>query len=136
MIGGLLPGVQVFVVTGNTDMRKSYNGLAGIVDQELKMDSQCGHIFCFSNRRRDRLKLLVFDGSGLWVCAKKLEKGTFAWPKDDASYVSMTAAELTMLLGGFDVTSTARRRWYRRPAQDIDSVHREEEKLEKLLLQY
>lgn len=136
MIGGILPGVKVYVVTGKTDMRKSYNGLAAIVDQELKMDSQCGHVFCFANRRRDRMKLLVFDGTGTWVCAKKLEKGTFAWPKNDDSHVSMTSEELTMLLAGIDLSKTTKRRWYNRPRQDHDRVHHAEENLTKLLAHY
>ena len=64
MIGGIIPGAKIFIVTGITDMRKSFNGLASIVENELKMSTDDGHIFCFSNRRRDRLKILVFDGSG------------------------------------------------------------------------
>jgi len=93
-------------------MRKSFNGLVGIVENDLHLDVLSGHLFVFSNRKRNRLKILFWDRNGLWVCAKRLEKGTFAWPDGNATHVEMTAAELALLLGGIDLKDTQRRRWY------------------------
>lgn len=103
---------RIFLVAGVTDMRKSFNGLAAIVTGTLRMDTSCGYVFVFCNRRHNRLKTLHFDGSGLWVCAKVLEKGTFRWPGSDEAVIKMTFEELVMLLGGLDVAHTKRRHWY------------------------
>lgn len=93
-------------------MRKSFNGLYALVKGHLDSDPLDGHLFLFSNRRRDRLKLLFWDGTGLWVCAKRLEKGTFAWPETPpARAVELTHAELHLLLGGLDLDRTRPRRW-------------------------
>ena len=97
-------------------MRKSFNGLAAIVEHQLAKDPLSGHVFIFCNRRRDRVKVLVWDGSGLWVCAKRLEKGTFAWPRSADRAVRVTSEELALLLGGIDLRATKKRRWYRRSA--------------------
>jgi transposase len=78
---------------------------------------QCGgHFFLFANARRNRLKLLVYDGSGLWVCSKKLDGGRFRWPETDStvSKVVLSDEELTLLLGGIDLKQTSRRTWYRK----------------------
>lgn len=114
----LPPSVKVFLAAGATDMRKSFDGLAGLVHATLEQDPLSGHLFVFCNRRKDRLKILYFDGSGLWVFAKRLEKGTFAWPTADAdACVALRASELALLLGGLDLAQTKRRRWYeRKPA--------------------
>ena len=74
-----------------------------------------GHIFLFSNAQRNRLKLLFWDGSGLWVCAKRLEKGRFRWPEAARGQVKvvLSAEELALLMGGIDLAATSRRRWYR-----------------------
>ncbi|MCC6264050.1 MAG: IS66 family insertion sequence element accessory protein TnpB, partial [Bryobacterales bacterium] len=64
-----------------TDMRKGFEGLYGLVRDELRCDPLSGHLFLFANASRTRLKLLFWDGSGLWVCAKRLEKGRFHWPE-------------------------------------------------------
>jgi transposase len=73
-----------------------------------------GMYLCF-NGQRNRLKILFFDGSGLWVCAKRLEKGRFAWPKsgDAQGRVVLSHEELSLLLGGIDLEQTRRRHWYR-----------------------
>ena len=110
----LTPPTQVFLVSGATDMRKSFNGLMAIVEQDLKRDVFSGHLFVFSNRQRNRLKILFWDRSGLWVYAKRLERGTFAWPRGSEATIEMTATELTLLLGGIDLKETRRRRWYER----------------------
>jgi len=114
----LPPSVKVFLAAGPTDMRKSFDGLSGLVQSVLAQDPLSGHLFVFCNRRRDRLKVLYFDGSGLWVFAKRLEKGTFAWPAAGGdACVAMRASELALLLGGLDLARTRRRRWYeRKPA--------------------
>ena len=83
-------------------MRKSFEGLHGLVRDRLSCDPLSGHVFLFSNAQRNRLKLLFWDGSGLWVCAKRLEKGRFRWPEAEGeeSKVALSHEELTLLLGG------------------------------------
>src|SRR5258706_10513188 len=76
---GLGPATRVYVATGATDMRKGFEGLYGLVRGQLGCDPLSGHLFLFANRARTRLKILFWDGSGLWVCAKRLEKGRFRW---------------------------------------------------------
>jgi transposase len=105
---------RIYIVAGPTDMRNSFNGLQAIVENELRRDCRKGDIFVFSNRRRDRLKLIYWEPSGFWVCSKRLEKGTFAWPQIGESHVEMTREELALLLGGIDLRSTRRRAWYGR----------------------
>ena len=104
---------RVFLAVGSTDMRKSFDTLTALVRNELAGDPLSGHLFVFCNQRRDRIKILYFDGSGLWVCAKRLEKGTFSWPETSTRAVELSREELTALLGGLDLTTTKRRRWYR-----------------------
>ncbi len=111
----LPPSVKIFLASGVTDLRKSFDGLSGLTRQVLEQDPASGHVFVFCNRRKDRLKVLYFDGSGLWVFAKRLEKGTFAWPRmRDATRVELSFSELTLLLGGLDLSRTKTRRWYAR----------------------
>ena len=106
---------RVYVATGATDMRKGFEGLFGLVRDRLQADPLSGHVFLFSNAQRNRLKLLFWDGSGLWVCAKRLEKGRFRWPAADAgqSRITLTQEEVALLLGGIDLSQTQRRAWYR-----------------------
>jgi transposase len=111
---GLSPATKIFLAAGVTDMRKSYNGLSAIVQNEIEHDPLSGHLFVFCNRGRNRLKILCWDGTGLWVFAKRLEKGTFSWPKATKKVVEMSFEELTQLLSGLDLGSFRRRRWYRR----------------------
>jgi transposase len=114
----LTPATKIFLVTGATDMRKSFNGLVAIVENALGCDPLSGHIFVFTNRLRNRLKILFWDRTGLWVCAKRLEKGTFYWPQAGEVSVEMTSAELTLIVGGIDLRDAHRRRWYERgPAE-------------------
>jgi len=95
-------------------MRKSFNSLSAIVQNEIEKDPLSGHLYVFCNRRRNRLKILTWDGSGLWVLAKRLEKGTFTWPDGDGGAVEMRLEELTQLIAGLDLRSFRKRRWYRR----------------------
>ena len=81
---GFGPATRIYVAAGATDMRKNFNGLYGLVRDQLGCDPESGHVFLFANARRNRLKLLVYDGSGLWVCAKKLDGGRFRWPRETA----------------------------------------------------
>ena len=73
-------GLRVFVALEPCDMRKGYEGLAGLVETSLRENLQSGALFVFGNRRRTRLKTLYFDGTGLWLLSKRLEQGRFSWP--------------------------------------------------------
>jgi transposase len=72
---GLGAATRIFVATGTTDMRLSFNGLYALVAGKLQQDPQSGHLFLFANRRRDRMKILFYDEFSLWVCARRMEKG-------------------------------------------------------------
>jgi len=111
----LPPSVKIYLASGVTDLRKSFDGLSGLTRTVLAADPASGHLFVFCNRRRDRLKVLYFDGTGLWVFAKRLEKGTFCWPDTRAqTRVELLSSELTLLLGGIDLSRTKTRDWYAR----------------------
>jgi len=111
---GFGPATRIYVATGATDMRKSFNGLYGLVRDRLGCDPQSGHVFLFANARRNRLKLLVYDGSGLWTCAKKLDGGCFGWPGKDATAEKMVLSheELALLPGGIRLNRAHRRKWF------------------------
>ena len=106
------PRSRIYLAVGPTDMRKSFDGLQHAARSVIDRDPLSGHFFVFCNRRRDRLKVLLWDRSGFWVFAKRLEKGTFAWPRSDARAVELRAEELQILLGGFDLARVRRRAWY------------------------
>jgi transposase len=111
-------GGRIFLVAGPTDMRKSFDGLSGVVREALRGDPMSGDLFVFCNRVRNRLKVLYVDESGMWVCAKRLERGTFAWPAESGSgrRVEMRTEELALLLGGLDAANLKPRKWKRRKA--------------------
>jgi transposase len=91
--------------------------LHGLVRDYLGQDPLSGHLFLCTNKTKTRLKALVWDGSGLWVCAKRLEKGRFLWPEAaDTRSVRMRAEELAMLVNGLDLKQTKPRNWYRKSA--------------------
>ena len=96
-------------------MRKSYEGLYGLVRDRLLCEPRSGHVFLFCNEQRNRLKIFFFDGSGVWVCAKRLERGRFNWPSagDAQAKVVLTHEELYLLIGGIDLGKTKVRNWYR-----------------------
>src|SRR4029077_6710546 len=77
---GLGPATRIYLAVGSTDMRKGFEGLYGLVRDQLGLDPCSGHLCLFCNKERSRMKVLFWDGSGLWVCAKRLEKGRFSWP--------------------------------------------------------
>jgi transposase len=112
-------GGRIYLVAGVTDMRKAFNGLAGIVRERLDADPMSRHLFLFCNRDRNRLKVLVADESGMWVLSKRLDRGTFAWPaiRDDVVRVEYREEQLALLLRGFDVEQLRPRRWRRRVLQ-------------------
>jgi transposase len=112
------PATKIYLAAGATDMRKGFDGLYGLARDRLLCDPLSGHVFVFANAQRNRLKLLLWDGSGLWVCAKRLEKGRFRWPQaaHGQAKISLNAEELTLLVGGIDLAGTRRRPWYRYPA--------------------
>ncbi len=113
---GLGPATRIYLAAGATDMRKGFDGLYGLVRERLDGDPLSGHLYLFANARRNRLKVLYWDGSGLWVCAKRLEQGRFRWPEAGGgeTKVALSHEELALLLGGIDLARTKRRRWYRK----------------------
>src|SRR6266404_3650749 len=113
---GLGAATRIYLAVGATDMRKGFNGLFGLVRDRLQCEPLSGHMFLFCNGQRNRLKLVFWDGSGLWVCAKRLEKGKFRWPEvsGEQNKVQLSHEELALLLGGIDLRQAKRRRWYRR----------------------
>lgn len=117
---------KVHLLAGATDMRRGFDGLYALARVLLEADPLSGHVFGFCNRGRNRLKLLYWDGSGLWVCAKRLDKGRFAWPQAEVCvttdshpqraakrHVVMSQTELAMLLSGIDLATTRKRDWHR-----------------------
>src|ERR1035437_8651177 len=97
-------------------MRKGFEGLYGLVRDRLLCEPLSGHLFLFCNAQRNRLKILAWDGTGLWICAKRWEKGKFGWPEvnGDRKKMQLSHEEWALLLGGIDLRQTERRRWYRR----------------------
>ena len=105
-----IPGaVRVYLAAGATDMRKGFDGLAMLVQASLGRDPFAGDVFAFRGRGGDRVKLLYFDGQGLCLFAKRLERGTFVWPSAKEGVVSLTAAQLAVLLEGIDWRMARRR---------------------------
>lgn len=105
---GLPSGTRVWIAAGHTDMRKGFNGLAALVQSALADNPYSGHVFVFRGRRGDLLKVLWFDGQGLLLLAKRLERGRFVWPQATTGSVSLTPAQLSMLLEGIDWRTPAR----------------------------
>lgn len=110
-------GLRVYVALEPCDLRKSFNGLEGLVREHLGEDPRSGALFVFSNRSHTRLKILYWDGSGLWVLIKRLEKGTFSWPRaGELAGVKMRLAPeaLALLTDGIDLRGARLRPWYER----------------------
>lgn len=115
------PGTRIYLAAGTTDLRKSFDSLSALVSGVLQDDPLSGHLFVFCNRRKDRLKVLCWDGSGLWLATKRLERGNYWWPNPAdggvGGKVELSAARLAALLEGLDLAGAkGRRGWYRRPA--------------------
>ncbi len=115
--------VKIHVCVKPTDMRKSFNGLCGLAEHVLLQDPLSGHLFVFRNRIRDRLKVMYWDGDGLAIWYKRLERGTFQFPTDlknldeEQAGAEITVSELNLLLGGIDLASVKQRRRYQLPAK-------------------
>lgn len=113
---GLSVATKIYVGVEAVDMRKGFDGLFGLVRDQLGQNPLSGHVFLFTNRDRTRLKALIWDGSGLWVCAKRLERGRFHWPTAaaaanlESASVTMRPEELAMLLNGLDLGQAKRRK--------------------------
>jgi transposase len=110
----LTPPARIFLCTAATDMRKGFDGLSGIVRNEMRTDPMSGDVFVFVNRQRTHLKLLFFDGDGFVLFYKRLELGTFAVPAAASEVVAMRRADLMLMLEGIDRASTRQRRRYAR----------------------
>ena len=101
-------GMQIWIVAGVTDLRRGFTGLAGMVQTALEQNPFSGQVFVFRGKRGDLIKILWWDGDGLCLFAKRLEHGRFIWPQADNGTISLTPAQLSMLLEGID---------WRRPAR-------------------
>ena len=110
------PATKIYLAAGATDLRKGFDGLYGLVRDRLELEPLSGHIFLFSNAQRNRLKLIFWDGSGLWVCVKRLERGCFGWPaaQSGQAKVVLSHEELALLMGGIELAGSQRRAWFRR----------------------
>ena len=116
---GLGPATMVYLAVGATDLRKGFEGLYGLARDALGLDPLSGHLALFCNRQRNRLKILFWDGNGLWVCTKRLERGKYSWPtqlEESSACVTLSHDEFSLLLGGIDLSQTRRKNWYRKVA--------------------
>ena len=112
MMFGISATIRVFVAVSPADLRNGYDGLARLAREVINQDPLSGHLFVFSNRKRDRVKILYWDRDGYVVWMKRLEKGTFRWPKLGEKQVEWNGVELTTVLGGIDLKQTKRRPRY------------------------
>lgn len=112
------PATRVYLAMGATDLRKGFEGLSDCVKYQMKEEPLSGHLFAFTNRSRNRIKLLYWDGSGMWLLTKRIGKGRFSWPNDESSpsavALRILAEELTLLLSGIDLEKTRSRAWWRK----------------------
>lgn len=100
-------GTQVYLACGVTDLRKSFNGLAAIVKLRFKLDPYSKSMFVFCNRKRTLIKILQWDGSGLWLFMKRLDKANFRWPMDVSEVKQVSIKELRWLLDGLTIEQKA-----------------------------
>ena len=108
---------KIYIALAPCDMRKSFNGLYTEVVNTLDDDPKSSALFAFTNKRRNRIKILYWDGTGLWVLAKRLEKGSFSWPspqENDTAKIELEPSALAMLTDGVDLKSGTMRPWYER----------------------
>lgn len=114
---GFTGALKIYLALEPQDMRKSFNGLYAAAEEQLGEDPRKGALFVFCNKRRNRIKTLYFDGTGLWVSAKRLEAGCFSWPKPSRSgqhKLRLAPEALTLLLDGVDLRGARLRPWYER----------------------
>jgi transposase len=103
---------QFYLYTRPCDMRKSFDGLCGLIRNTLNHDPQSGHVYLFLNRRADRIKMLVWDRSGFWLLYKRLEQGRFQLPGTSTATISYE--QLVMLLEGWDASQIKQKKRYKR----------------------
>jgi transposase len=109
------PTQRIYLAVEPVDMRKQFNGLWALASEKLQEDPFSGSLFVFTNKAHDRLKMLFWDGSGVWVLAKRLEKGRFSWPLPNGSTkLHLEPTALTMLLSGIDLKDGCKKAWYER----------------------
>ena len=118
--------VRIFLAREPADMRRSFNGLCGMVREHLSADPLSGHLYCFRNKRGDKLKLLYFDRTGLAIWYKQLEQGRFHWPPMNTASVELNAAEVAFLLEGVDWKSLKRHKRF-----DLDVARRKASSTQK-----
>lgn len=109
--------LKVFAALEPADQRKGFNGLHGLITEKLREDPRSGALFVFTNRRRTRLKILCWDGTGLWILTKRLEQGTFSWPREVApepTKLWLSPQALALLTDGVDLRGARLRPWYER----------------------
>lgn len=109
--------LKIYLAVEPVDLRQSFNGLYGVTANVMKEVPESGALFVFTNKRRNRVKILNYDGTGLWVMIKRLEKGTFSWPKGvdvEDGKLSLAPEALALLLDGVDMKSGKFRPWYQR----------------------
>lgn len=113
--------LKFYLYAQAVDLRQSFDGLSGIVTSVLGRNPLSGDVYVFLNRRRDRMKLLVWDRTGFWIFYKRLEQGTFQLPRHctEATAIAVGYEELMLILEGIDLTSIRRRRRYSRPVQQL-----------------
>ncbi len=112
-------GLRVCLALKPADLRRGFEGLALLVREELKENECSSQIFVFTNKRRNRIRLLYWDGTGLWLMTKKLEAGNFSWPKvpkEGATKLRLRPEALEMLLSGIDLKGARLRPWYEEPS--------------------
>ena len=108
--------IKIYVAIEPVDMRKQYDGLWAAAQQQLGEDPKAGALFAFTNRERTRLKLLYWDGTGVWVLAKRLEQGRFSWPEPSGVKAKLALAPeaLALLIGGVELKHGSLKPWYER----------------------
>jgi transposase len=99
---GLPAATRIWLAAGHTDMRRGFDSLASLVQLQLREDPFSGHVFVFRGRRGDRIKCLWWSGDGACLFYKRLENGHFVWPQAETGSVSLSSAQLSMLLEGID----------------------------------
>jgi transposase len=119
----LSPSCRYYLYCGDADMRKGFDSLSGVVSQHMKLSALSGSVFIFVNRRRNQLKLLLWEGDGFSLYHKRLEQGTFELPggaapsKDKTNGISLTHQQLQLILQGISLKSVKHRKRYQHPAE-------------------
>ena len=119
------PSTRIFLCTQSVDMRASFDGLSGMVERHFGQNPLCGHLFVFFSRRRDRMKILVWDVDGFILYYKRLEQGTFAWIADAQMLPGseILASDFALLMAGINpVTSRRQKRYRRLPESNLSQL--------------